>query len=159
MYQAGIDGVLDLKNPFTQGSDSLGMALGTITVQDSSGNTANYPVIVIQPVTVPAGGGTPTATSWTQSELGYANYLKSRIDGSTSSWTTGSVRMLNASIPIKYTALSSEITPTPTTSTYDGYIQTTTPQTYTNGNFVTPPANIVGNSSFTLVYFYNQQPH
>jgi hypothetical protein len=84
--------------------------------------------------------------------------LKSKIDGSTSSWTTGSVRMLDVSIT-DYTPLSSEITKSPTTSTYDGYIQTTTPQTYTNGNFVTPPANIVGNSSFTLVYFYNQQPH
>jgi len=155
MYQAGIDGVLDLKNPFTAGSDSLGMALGTITVQDSSGNTANYPVIVIQPVTVPAGGGTPTATSWTQSELGYANYLKSRIDGSTSDWTTGSVRMLNTSIAVTYTAISREITPTPTTSTYDGYF---TPGTYSINDFETPPPAGTSNTD-TLVYFYNQQPH
>jgi prepilin-type N-terminal cleavage/methylation domain-containing protein len=65
MYQAGIDGVLDLKNLFTAGSDSLGMALGTIQVTDSSGNIANYPVILIEPVIVPASGGTPTATKWT----------------------------------------------------------------------------------------------
>jgi len=155
MYQAGINGVLDLKNPFTQGSDSLGMALGTISVTDSNDNVGNYPVIVIQPVTVPAGGGTPTPTSWTQSELGYANYLKSRIDGSTSSWTTGSVRMLKASITINYTALSSEITPTPTTSTYDGYF---TPGTYSINDFETPPPAGTSNTD-TLVYFYNQQPH
>jgi len=153
MYQAGINGVLDLKNPFTQGSDSLGMALGTISVIDSNGNTASYPVIVIQPVSIPAGGGTPTATNWTQSELGYANYLKSKIDGSTSSWTTGSVRMLNTSISITYTALSSEITNSPTTSTYDGYF---TPGTYSINAFVTTPA---AGTSYTLVYFYDQQPH
>jgi prepilin-type N-terminal cleavage/methylation domain-containing protein len=153
MYQVGINGVLSLKTPFTQGSDSLGMALGTISVTDSSGNTANYPVIAIQPVNVSGTG--VSSTTWTNSELGYANYLKSKIDGSTSSWTTGSVRMLDASIQITYTPLSNEITPTPTTSTYDGSFTTnTTP--YTTTDFVVAPA---AGQSYPLVYFYNQQPH
>jgi prepilin-type N-terminal cleavage/methylation domain-containing protein len=161
MYQAGINSVLDLKNPFTAGSDSLGMALGTIQVTDSSGNIANYPVILIEPVNVPAGGGTPTPTNWTSSELGYANYLKSKIDGSTSSWTTGSVRMLNTSIQITYTPLSSEITSSSlttslTTSAYDGYF---TPSTYTMSNFETTPPPAGTSNTDTLVYFYNQQPH
>ena len=152
MYQAGIDGVLDLKNPFTQGSDSLGMALGTISVKGQDGSTANYPVIVIQPVTV--SGTTVTATSWTQSELGYANYLKSKIDGSTSSWTTGNVRMLNSSITVTYKLLSGEITTNaPASTTYDGYFTTPT-TTYTSTNFVAPATQ-----AYTLVYFYNQQPH
>jgi prepilin-type N-terminal cleavage/methylation domain-containing protein len=151
MYQVGINGVLSLKTPFTQGSDSLGMALGTISVTDSSGNTANYPVIAIQPVNVSGTG--VSSTTWTNSELGYANYLKSKIDGSTSSWTTGRVRMLDASITY-YTQLSNEITPTPTTSTYDGYFTTnTTP--YTTTDFVAPATK----QSYTLVYFYDQQPH
>jgi prepilin-type N-terminal cleavage/methylation domain-containing protein len=152
MYQAGINGVLDLKNPFTQGSDSLGMALGTISVKDSNGNVGNYPVIVIQPVTV--SGTSVSPTTWTNSEIGYANYLKSKIDGSTSSWTTGSVRMLNTSITVTYTPLSSEITNSPTTSTYDGYFTTNT-TAYTNTSFTTPAVG----QSYTLVYFYNQQPH
>jgi prepilin-type N-terminal cleavage/methylation domain-containing protein len=153
MYQAGINGVLDLKNPFTQGSDSLGMALGTISVTDSNGNVGNYPVIVIQPVTV--SGTSVSPTTWTNSEIGYANYLKSKIDGSTSSWTTGSVRMLNTSITtLKYTPLSSEITNSPTTSTYDGYFTTNT-TAYTNTSFTKPAVG----QSYTLVYFYNQQPH
>jgi prepilin-type N-terminal cleavage/methylation domain-containing protein len=154
MYQAGINGVLDLKNPFTQGSDSLGMALGTISVKGQDGSTANYPVIVIQPVTVATTGVPSTSTTgWTQSELGYANYLKSRIDGSTSSWTTGSVRMLNQNIAVTYKLLSGEITTNaPASTTYDGYFTTT--NTYTSTNFVAPATQ-----AYTLVYFYNQQPH
>jgi len=159
MYQAGINSVLDLKNPFTAGSDSLGMALGTIQVTDSSGNTANYPVILIEPVIVSASGGTPTATNWTNSELGYANYLKSRIDGSTSSWTTGSVRMISIGNLISYNQLQSEIN-TQTTSTYDGYFPST--DLVTSSKFVdvnTNTTNIIGSPNYTLVYFYNQQPH
>jgi hypothetical protein len=153
MYQAGIDGVLDLKNPFITGSDTFGIALGYISVTDTSGNTANYPVILIQPVTVT--NGVPNGnTSWTASEVGYANYLKSKIDGNTSSWTTGSVRMLNTPITVTYNSLSSEITTnTPTTSTYDGYF--TPPGPYSTSAFVTPTVG----QAYTLVYFYNQQPH
>jgi prepilin-type N-terminal cleavage/methylation domain-containing protein len=159
MYQAGINSVLDLKNPFTAGSDSLGMALGTIQVTDSSGNTANYPVILIEPVIVSASGGTPTATKWTNSELGYANYLKSKIDGSTSSWTTGSVRMISIGNLISYNQLQSEIK-TQTTSTYDGYFPST--DLVTSSKFVdvnTNTTSIIGSPNYTLVYFYNQQPH
>jgi len=100
MYQAGINGVLNLKSPFTAGSDSFGMALGMVSVKDSNGNTANYPVMLIEPVTV--SGTTVTATKWTNAELGYANYLKSKVDGNNSSWTTGNVRMLNSSVTITY---------------------------------------------------------
>jgi prepilin-type N-terminal cleavage/methylation domain-containing protein len=159
MYQTGINSVLDLKNPFTAGSDSLGMALGTIQVTDSSGNTANYAVILIEPVIVPASGGTPIATNWTNSELGYANYLKSKIDGSTSSWTTRSVRMISIGNLISYKSLQSEIN-TQTTSTYDGYFPST--DLIKSSQFVdvnTNTTNIIGSPNYTLVYFYNQQPH
>jgi prepilin-type N-terminal cleavage/methylation domain-containing protein len=153
MYQVGIKSVLNLKNPFTSGSNFLGMTLGTIQITDSTGNTANYPVMVIQAITPPAGGRGPTATSWTQSELGYANYLKKTIDGNLN-WQTGSVRAVNSGISITYAPLASEIMGGSTTSTYDGYFTTnTTP--YTTANFVTPAAG----QSFTLVYFYYQQPN
>jgi prepilin-type N-terminal cleavage/methylation domain-containing protein len=158
MYQTGINSVLDLKNPFTAGSDSLGMALGTIQVTDSSGNTANYAVILIEPVIVPASGGTPIATNWTNSELGYANYLKSKIDGSTSSWTTGSVRMIKIGNLISYKPLKSEIQTQTTSSTYDGYFPST--DLVDSSQFVdVSTTNIIGSPNYTLVYFYNQQPH
>jgi len=160
MYQAGINSVLDLKNPFTAGSDSLGMALGTIQVTDSSQNTASYPVIVIQPVTVPANGGTPVNAVWTQSELGYASYLKSRIDGSTSSWTTGSVRMISIGNIINWqSSLKAELNNSQSTSTYDGFFPSTDLVTSSQFVDVNTTTNIVGSNNYTLVYFYNQQPH
>jgi len=62
--------------------------------------------------------------------------------------------MLKTSITVNYTPLSSEITNSPTTSTYDGYFTTNT-TAYTNTSFTAPAVG----QSYTLVYFYNQQPH
>jgi len=159
MYQAGIKSVSNLKNPFTSGSDSLGIALGTIQVADSNGGD-NYPVMIIQAVRTPTGGGAPMYTAWTQSELNYANYLKKTVDGNLN-WQAGSVRAVNLMIPITYTALSSEINSNSTTSTtvYDGIIPDQTMVggggPYGGASFVTPAAG----QPFTLVYFYYQQPN
>jgi prepilin-type N-terminal cleavage/methylation domain-containing protein len=158
MYQAGIKSVSNLKNPFTSGSDSLAIAFGTIQVTDSSGNADNYPVMLIQALRTATGGGIGfTPSSWTQSELGYANYLKKTIDGNLN-WQAGSVRALSSlSITITYTALSSEInsnSSTTSTSVYDGFISDQTMASISSGSFVTPTAG----QAFTLVYFYYQQP-
>jgi len=161
MYQAGIDGVLDLKNPFTQGSNNFAVALGIL-----SNNGMNYPVIVIKPVNVNAAGVPTGARAWQQSDIAYANYLKSRVDGSTSNWQTGSVRMLSANIGLTYgtaTSLATEIGGNIQSNAYDVRIGNT--GVYINnanpfsGICVDPnTTNILGTQD-TLVYFYNQQPH
>ncbi len=69
MYNAGIDGVLDLNNPFTKGSTQLGIALTTIT---DSNTGSQYPAIVVTPVTVSGSGSTATVTAsntWNASAL------------------------------------------------------------------------------------------
>jgi prepilin-type N-terminal cleavage/methylation domain-containing protein len=161
MYQAGISSVLDMNTYFNQGGVQLGAALGNIPVKGTDGTTAFYPVIVIKQVIKNPGGGFIDGglitTPWTQSGLGYANYLKSKIDGNSSSWTSGRVRMLNSSVPVEFKELSSELSNGPSTAAYDGIINTGDhgPLTYSSSNFVAPAAG----KSYTLVYFYDQQPH
>ncbi|SDC70981.1 prepilin-type N-terminal cleavage/methylation domain-containing protein [Desulfurella multipotens] len=151
MYNAGIDGVLDLNNPFTKGSTQLGIVFSSI--KDSTSG-ATYPVIVITPVTV--SGTTVSASTWTPSAIGYANYLKSKIDGNSSSWSTGSVRFINTTPTFTFTLLSNEITGV-TTNTYDGYVTSALSAALTNSStYTTPTANT---TTGTLLYFYNQQPH
>ncbi|AHF97715.1 hypothetical protein DESACE_01305 [Desulfurella acetivorans A63] len=154
MYQAGIVGVLEINNPFTKGSTQMGVALTTITDNTS---TATYPVIVITPVTV-SSSGVPASTTWTPSAIGYANYLKSRVDGDSSSWSTGNVRFIRTPIAPLFKSLQVEIgNPAVTTNTYDGYFTYTPSATLTGSSavYTTPTANPTG----TLLYFYNQQPH
>ncbi|HHS48332.1 MAG TPA: type II secretion system protein, partial [Desulfurella acetivorans] len=94
MYQAGIDGVLDIANPFTKGENNFAVALGFL-----SNNGVKYPVIVIKPVNVNTSGVPTSSRKWTKSDVVYANYLKSRIDGgSANNWKTGNVRMINRGI-------------------------------------------------------------
>ena len=152
MYQAGITSVLDMNTYFNQGGVQLGAALGNIQVTGTDGvTTATYPVMVIEQVTKGANG--LTVVPWSQSALGYANYLKSKIDGNSSSWTSGRVRMLNSSVPVEFKTLASELTNAPSTVAYDGFVEPSS--TYSSSNFVTPAAG----QSYTLVYFYDQQPH
>jgi len=161
MYQAGIDGVLDITNPFTKGSNNFAVALGFL-----SNNGLNYPVIVIKPVTVNAAGVPTAARAWQQSDIAYADYLKSRIDGGTSNWQTGSVRMLNVNIGLTYgtaTSLATEIGGNIQSNAYDVRIGNT--GVYTNnanpfsGLCVDPNSTSIVGTNYTLVYFYNQQPH
>jgi hypothetical protein len=160
MYQAGIDGVLYLKNPFTTGSNSFAVALGFL-----SNNGTNYPVIVIKPCQIDSTNGAPVASiHWKTSDIGYANYLKSRVDGSTSNWQTGRVRMLQADIGLTYGtatsfSLATEIGGGIQTNAYDVKIGDKGVSVI-NGNltYETDPSTAV-NTSDTLVYFYNQQPH
>ncbi|OSS42122.1 hypothetical protein DESAMIL20_1675 [Desulfurella amilsii] len=164
MYQAGINGVLDIANPFTKGSNNFAVALGFL-----SNNGVNYPVIVIKPVNVSAAGVPNRARAWTQADIAYAYYLKSRIDGgSANNWKTGNVRMLNVNIPLTYnTSLATELTSTPAIQTNAYDVRITNKGVYTNNTnsfsdiCVDPNTNntsIVGSTGYTLVYFYNQQP-
>jgi prepilin-type N-terminal cleavage/methylation domain-containing protein len=166
MYQAGINSVLDLNTPFPACSDSfLGIVLTTMKVQDSSGNIATYPVIAIQPIDPNIERDVEPMLSWSQCALNYATYLKSKIDGNSSDWKSGRVRMITGSMETVYTNLSFEI------SRYDGslpdgYSSDSTKaydatfrfyDTYTNDDFVTPDLN--AEQRYTLIYFYDQQPH
>jgi len=152
MYQAGINSVLDMNTYFNQGGVQLGVALGNIQVTGTDGSTtATYPVMVIEQVTKGSGG--LTVVPWSQSALGYANYLKSKMDGNSSSWTSGRVRMINSTVPVVFKTLASEITNAPSTVAYDGFVQPSS--TYSSSNFVAPAAG----QPYTLVYFYDQQPH
>jgi prepilin-type N-terminal cleavage/methylation domain-containing protein len=161
MYQAGINDVSSIANPFTKGSDNFAVVLGIF-----SNNGVNYPVIVIKPVVVDANGVPTGARAWQQSDIAYANYLKSNIDGSTSNWQTGSIRMLTANIGLTYgagTSLATEIDNTAAgTPPYDVKIGNT--GVYINNanpfsSICVDPntTNIVGTQA-TLVYFYSQQP-
>jgi prepilin-type N-terminal cleavage/methylation domain-containing protein len=161
MYQAGINDVLGIANPFTKGSNNFIVALGIL-----SNNGINYPVIVIKPVNLDATTGAPTGgRAWQQSDIGYANYLKSRIDGSTSNWQTGSVRMLQVDVPLVWnTALATEINSAATGKPpYD--LRITGTGVYTNNTnpfsslCATDPSAAVGAATDTLVYFYDQQPY
>ncbi|WP_291493195.1 prepilin-type N-terminal cleavage/methylation domain-containing protein, partial [Desulfurella sp.] len=156
MYNAGIDGVLDLNNPFTKGSTQLGIVFSSI--QDSNSG-ATYPVIVITPVTVTgtgASGSVTASNSWTTSAIAYANYLKSRIDGNSSSWSTGSVRFISTTSSPSFTSLQTEIqgsasSPTVTTNTFDGSVTlTSSALTGSSAVYATPTAG----SSGILLYFY-----
>jgi prepilin-type N-terminal cleavage/methylation domain-containing protein len=157
MYQAGINGVLDIANPFTKGSNNFAVALGFI-----SNNGINYPVIVIKPVTVNAAGVPTGARTWQQSDVAYADYLKSRIDGGSTSWTTGSVRMLSANIGLTYTSLATEIGNNIQSNAYDVRIGNT--GVYTNNATpfssicIDPNTTSIVGTNYTLVYFYNQAP-
>ncbi|MGC9167618.1 MAG: type II secretion system protein [Desulfurella sp.] len=157
MYQTGIDGVLDINNPFIKGSDQLGIALTTIT--DTQGAKATYPAIVIVPVSVSTTGYTGS-TSWTTSAIGYANYLKARIDGN-NDWTTGSVRFITSITTVPtFKTLQSEIgSSTPKTSAYDGYYATAQSAALTGTNAANTFATPSTSKSGVLVFFYNQQPH
>ncbi|PMP68660.1 hypothetical protein, partial [Desulfurella multipotens] len=130
------------------------------TITDNTSG-ATYPVIVITPVTVTGTGATATVTAsntWTPSAIGYASYLKSRVDGDSSNWSTGSVRFISTPIAPLFKSLQVEIgNPAVTTNTYDGYF-TYTPGVALTGSsavYTTPTAGTTG----TLLYFYNQQPH
>jgi prepilin-type N-terminal cleavage/methylation domain-containing protein len=161
MYQAGINGVLDIANPFTKGANNFAVALGFL-----SNNGVNYPVIVIKPVNVNASGVPTGARNWTQSDVAYVNYLKSRIDGgSANNWKTGNVRIINANIGLTYganTSLATEIGGNIQTNAYDVRIGNTGVYTNNTSLFssicVDPNSTSIVGTSDTLVYFYNQQP-
>lgn len=162
MYQAGIDGVLDINNPFTKGSNNFAIALGFFT-----NNGSTYPAIFIKPVNVNATGVPTGARNWTQSDIAYADYLKARIDGN-NNWLAGSVRMINANVGLTYgttTYLSTEIggaNPIQTNA-YDVRVGAT--GVYTNnanpfsGICVDPNTSSPVGQTYTLVYFYSNQPH
>jgi hypothetical protein len=160
MYQAGIDGVLDINNPFTKGSNNFAIALGNLT-----NNGATYQVIVIKPVNVNAQGVPTAARVWLQSDVAYAQYLKSRIDGN-NNWMSGSVRLISANIGLTYgagTSLATEIGGNIQSNAYDVRIGNTGIYTNNASPFssicVDPNTTSVVGTNYTLVYFYDQQPH
>ncbi len=162
MYNAGIDGVLDLNNPFTKGSTQLGIALTTIT---DSNTGSQYPAIVVTPVTVSGSGSTATVTAsntWNASALAYANYLKSRLDGNTNNWSTGSVRFVSTAFAPAFNSLQTEIgNSNITTNAFDGYFTYTPTLALTGANAYTTPTISSGSTSVTgtLLVFYSTQPH
>jgi len=160
MYNAGINGVLDLNIPFQKGSTQLGIALTQI--QDSNNNNTPYPAIVVTPVTVSATGVPTASNTWSASAIAYANYLKSRFDGrSTNSWATGSVRFVKSSLTPTFKSLYSEINNTNiTTGVYDGYFTNAPSAKLTGANeYITPTPGSGGTVTGTLLVFYSTQPY
>ncbi len=159
MYNAGINGVLTLHTPFTEGSTQLGIVL--TTVDDGANNDNPYPAIAVIPVPVNGSKVTATNTSWTASDIAYADYVKAKLDGNTDSWSTGSVRFTSVSFALEsrvnFTSLQSELNNSAITTAVDGYftwvpiINLTGP----NANYNTPTPGSTG----TLLIFYSTQPH
>jgi len=153
MYNAGINGVLDLKNPYNVGDVNLSIAFQVVQYTDSGGNVSYYPAIIINPT-----GG----AQWNQSEVGYIDYLKSEIDGNSNDFTTGSVRYLSAPIgfaPQPMTSYPTGATNLPTDERVIGCIQVNGQWFYplTSADFANPT-----NGSWTtgsIIFFYNDQPH
>lgn len=162
MYQAGINGILDLKNPFTVSDVDLGIAF---TVLQDSTTGATYPVMIITPM-----NGTAQSTTWTAAEIGYINYLKSKVDGNSSDFTSGSIRYYPNNISITFHTMTNlPSTVNTATTPLDGQVMGCT---LVNNQWVYSIANLnqantyaqptLTNGQLTkgvFIYFYNNQPY
>jgi len=164
MFEAGIKDVINIRNPYTASGNSLGVALGVIHLLNSDGSWNNYPVIVIEPVSV-SSNGTISSVGWTTSTLNYAIRLKTIIDGN-QNWSAGAVRIFSSTsrVGVVFNSLYSEIQSQTAANVqitnYDGYVPSVFPYTETNG-FVEKPSSISGTKGdwAPLVYFYYKTPY
>jgi len=157
MYNAGLNDILDLKNPYTVGDVNLSIAFQVVQYTDASGNAYYYPAIIINPT----GGG-----NWNNSEAGYINYLKSKIDGNSNDFTTGSVRYYTTQIgftPHQMTSYpaGANLANLPIDEQVMGCNLVNGQWVYplTSANFKNPT---ITNGSWTggsIIFFYNDQPH
>jgi prepilin-type N-terminal cleavage/methylation domain-containing protein len=163
MFTAGVQDVINVRNPYTANGNSLALALGVINIKNTDGTYANYPVIVIEPVNVSSSGGISSVASWTTSTLNYAIRLKTVIDGN-QNWSAGAVRFWRYNgnnIGVGFNSLQTEIGSTNAQIiNYDGYVPNTVPDSSAT-DFTLAPSVALGKpgDANTLFYFYYQTPY